>query len=395
MNNRQFYEAPSSKFAMELLSYLPPRPDYETWLKVISAIGNTFPKIEADYIIKSKWRDEKPNETNYKLRNTLKNVNFGTLVYFAKQYGYSFEKSHTNGNRATLKQNHSNYHRPQEKALKSHTNGNRATLKQNHSNYHRPQEKALKSHLELEKFEKPIYQHPENSFLPEFVKDVLQEYEKDGLTSAQAREITLNNADWLQDDRVFRVAINDKILNKNLHPETREKLPSFDFLTYGFKNMNLTINQIADMIGKGYAILPSQLIENQDGATHRKTANFKFSELVIIDIDNADENKNKLVENYLSVQELLEMPQTRKAIMIYTTPSHTKQWHRLRIVFPLPRLITDPEIYKSTIKEFIKIYKSDQQTSNITNAFYGNHNATIILLSTGEMIQYKKGKRLC
>jgi hypothetical protein len=104
--------------AIEMLSFIPSRPDYENWIKVISAIGNHFSEHEALSILRTRFIDETSNETQRKLRNRLKNISIGTLVYYAKQNGYkstlSAEKSYTvqsggttSSNRETQSRNYS------------------------------------------------------------------------------------------------------------------------------------------------------------------------------------------------------------------------------------------------------------------------------------------------
>jgi hypothetical protein len=80
--------------AMELISYLPSRPDYEMWISVISAVGNHFSVYDALDIILSHWKDEIPNETEYKLKHRLEGYQIGTLMYYAVRYGYNhYDKS--------------------------------------------------------------------------------------------------------------------------------------------------------------------------------------------------------------------------------------------------------------------------------------------------------------
>jgi hypothetical protein len=79
--------------AIEMLKYLPSRPDYDDWLKIISAVGNYFGESEALYILRTRFNDETADETARKLRNRLRNVNIGTLIHLAKKYGYTFKNS--------------------------------------------------------------------------------------------------------------------------------------------------------------------------------------------------------------------------------------------------------------------------------------------------------------
>lgn len=88
------------------LSFLPKRPDYDMWLRIISAIANHFSDATALEILLSHWKDEKKNETAYKIKHRLKDVGLGTLFFTAKQFGYkmpygishNFSKTAVEGN---------------------------------------------------------------------------------------------------------------------------------------------------------------------------------------------------------------------------------------------------------------------------------------------------------
>jgi hypothetical protein len=86
------------KKAKVLMTYLPQRPDYDMWIKVISSVGNYFSDTDALDIILSHWSDEKPNETEYKIKQKLRNYDIGTLIYYAKYYGYIPHKNEFTNN---------------------------------------------------------------------------------------------------------------------------------------------------------------------------------------------------------------------------------------------------------------------------------------------------------
>jgi hypothetical protein len=90
------YAEPTLEYARELLSYVPARPQYDEWLKIISAVSNTFDEGTALRLLTSKFGDEKPNETERKIKNRLSNISFATLVYYAKRYGYKPDLQHHN-----------------------------------------------------------------------------------------------------------------------------------------------------------------------------------------------------------------------------------------------------------------------------------------------------------
>ena len=79
---------PTPELCRELLQYIPQRPDYPTWIYCIAAAGNTFSEPVALSLLLERFTDLLPNEHAHKLRSRLNSVNFGTLVYLARQYGY-------------------------------------------------------------------------------------------------------------------------------------------------------------------------------------------------------------------------------------------------------------------------------------------------------------------
>jgi len=350
---------PTPDFAIYLLSFLPSRPEYDVWINVISAIGNTFDLNTSIQILLSRFIDEKPNEHEIKLKNRLKNISFGTLVYYAKQNGYVPEKStHTNGLYA---------------AKQVATIPNTTTKR-----------------IEFETPPKIIMK------CCEFIEDVISIYMSDGLTRQQAEKITLDGANFVKPERIYDIAVNRNILNKNLHPATKEPYLRFDSkskemvlsyteLTNGFKNYSFSLLNIAKCIGRGYAIVCSRMKSDTTGNIVRKNDNLLHSDLFAIDVDN------KEPENYMSIEKALTIPETRKALLVYTTPSFTEQIHRFRILFPFPRRIFDPEQYRLICEHFINIYGADKACKDPVRAFYGNDNATIYLIQTGEVMEFRNG----
>ena len=79
---------PTPELCRELLQYIPQRPDYPTWIYCIAAAGNTFSEPVALSLLLERFTDLLPNEHAHKLRSRLNSVNFGTLVYLARQNGY-------------------------------------------------------------------------------------------------------------------------------------------------------------------------------------------------------------------------------------------------------------------------------------------------------------------
>lgn len=116
----------------------------------------------------------------------------------------------------------------------------------------------------------------------------------------------------------------------------------------------------------------------------RKSENWICSELFAIDIDEGK-----------TIDEVLNMSETRKALLIYTSPSHTEQQNRFRIIFPLPRIIREKEYFEKIVTHYIGVYNADKVCKEPVRAFYGNNNATIFSILTGEIFNFIEGKKVC
>ena len=75
----------------ELLAHVPTRPDYDTWIRVIAAVGDVLPDSEAIEVLSNWSPEERPGEYAAKLRNRLRYVRFGTLRYLARRNGWKPE----------------------------------------------------------------------------------------------------------------------------------------------------------------------------------------------------------------------------------------------------------------------------------------------------------------
>lgn len=72
----------------EMLCCIPPRPDRETWLRIASAVFSELPLAEGCSLLMQWSPEEQPGEYAQIHKNGLKRVGIGTLVHYAKQYGY-------------------------------------------------------------------------------------------------------------------------------------------------------------------------------------------------------------------------------------------------------------------------------------------------------------------
>lgn len=342
----QLFKEPTPELAKDLIRYLPTRPDYQTWLYTISAIGNTFSENVAIDILLSHFQDEKTNETIYKVNKRLNGVTFGTFVYLAKQYGYKLKKTYTNRLYGDFLKQGISKHVP------------KITFNDETEMTYRFFDYGLEERAGIYEFESNI-------------------------TRVQAEMKIINQFPYAERERTYRIAINDKVLNKNLNPKTQQSHQNYTALTNEYKNFNFSLNEIVYSIGKGYAVCCCHLKEDKNGNTIRKSENWICSDLFAIDIDEGK-----------TIDEVLKMNETRKALLLYTSPSHTAQKNRFRILFPLPRIITNKEHFEKIVSHYINYYSADKQCKEPVRAFYGNNNADIYNIQTGEIIEFRNGVML-
>jgi P4 family phage/plasmid primase-like protien len=79
---------PTAEEIAKMLSHIPPRPDYETWLKIASAVWSELPMLEGAQILHEWSPEEKDGEYASKHKARLQQIGIGTLIHIAKENGY-------------------------------------------------------------------------------------------------------------------------------------------------------------------------------------------------------------------------------------------------------------------------------------------------------------------
>ncbi|WP_286758508.1 hypothetical protein [Ralstonia sp. RL] len=113
--------------------------------------------------------------------------------------------------------------------------------------------------------------------------------------------------------RKFKVAVNRRIINKI----DRDDKVQARILTQEFENLELTPTELADFINDGHPFCA-----HHEGG--RKEANFRCSDVLAVDIDGGMQFSDTLQDPYVQ----------QYASIVYTTPSHTADDNRFRIVCP-------------------------------------------------------------
>ena len=153
----------------------------------------------------------------------------------------------------------------------------------------------------------------------------------------------------------YRIAINRMALDAKL--ETGD--PRWKQFTGGFVNQELAVIEIANAIYTGHAYCPWQQSQ------WRASDNFDCAQHIAVDLDTGDERSSF---DYLLRLDLVQM----YAGLIHTTPSHTPDRPRARVLFFLDRPICDPEAYRQATIFWLSLFEgADPVCKDPSRFFYG------------------------
>lgn len=163
----------------------------------------------------------------------------------------------------------------------------------------------------------------------------------------------LNQKRPLRSDYLF--SYSDNFLNKEIAKKKGVKDPFTEF-----KKFSGDINSLISIIEKGWAISPSIFEKN-----YRNKENAISSDFWIGDIDKG-----------LRIEDFFEIDFFSKYSFIYTSPSHTPENHRFRIIIPLPSSIDSItyEQFSDYIDDLLD-QKLDKAPKHSAAIFYGNDKA--------------------
>ena len=157
------------------------------------------------------------------------------------------------------------------------------------------------------------------------------------------------------DNKKIRVSLRTDIKNKaNEYQNTK--------LANGWTDSEITIAEFIQHIEKGHPFA------HRFSGGRKDSSHFISADVLVADID----------KNY-TLNEACNNDFVRKyASFIYTTPNHTEQAHRFRIVFTLNRRIFDADSYfcaEDALSDYVPL---DPSTKSCAQCFYGNEGAHII-----------------
>lgn len=150
-----------------------------------------------------------------------------------------------------------------------------------------------------------------------------------------------------------KVSINSSIIDKN------EGQSSY---VDNFRNVDVTIAELADSVHQGFAF-SSQL------SGPRRRASFLCSGVLAIDFDGQrtldDVRTDPFVREHLS--------------FLYTTPRHTPEHHRFRLVFALPAPIEDPDRMNAALRSLSLRVAGSRASADAAHLFFGSKGSRLEL----------------
>jgi hypothetical protein len=128
------------------------------------------------------------------------------------------------------------------------------------------------------------------------------------------------------------------------------------FYREGFENVELTLDEMAEVINLGCTISYQYL----DGI--RKTENFIGTEFLAVDVDDGmtlqEASENPIFKKYCSIQ--------------HVTPNHNPDHHRFRLIFTLPRKITKIAELRAAAISLTKRFGGDLKATDPARIFHGH-----------------------
>lgn len=151
----------------------------------------------------------------------------------------------------------------------------------------------------------------------------------------------------------FVVSINPQLVDK---PDSKKSKAHFATV---WEPRSLSAADLIKHIQEGHAF------SAQFKSGYRKSANFQATNMLAADADGT-----------LTLEEALQNPFIQKnADFLYTTPSHTEERHRFRVVFRSERIIIDPKEWANALLGLARRLGTDPTINDGARLFYGNRNA--------------------
>ena len=155
----------------------------------------------------------------------------------------------------------------------------------------------------------------------------------------------------------MKIAINKNIIDKSDKPTLKNNNGTF-------KNVDITAAELADSIKSGYAFCA------QHKGGWRQQSNFTGAGFLAVDIDHGLTVQNALDDEFVK----------QYASILYTTPSHTEEFQRFRIVFELDVAITDAMKMRDALTGLIMRLGGDTSCKDACHMFYGSTTSNPVVI---------------
>lgn len=138
----------------------------------------------------------------------------------------------------------------------------------------------------------------------------------------------------------------------------------------GWHNEVVDTRDLIQIIKHGYAFSPGVLKEGFNKIKHSKD-DVELAYIAAVDVDNGD-LESAAQDDFLRAN----------ALLLYTTPSHTEQLNRYRILFLAESPITNSQDYEK-LAEYLQLKTgADKSCKDICRLFYGNRKAEFVLFNS-------------
>ncbi|MBU7587175.1 MAG: PriCT-2 domain-containing protein [Nostoc sp. TH1S01] len=165
----------------------------------------------------------------------------------------------------------------------------------------------------------------------------------------------------------------------------------FKKLAANFRDTEGTLEDVRQHIKAGHAICAGLL-----GNKWRSKANVIGSQWIPLDIDNSDVardaegkpikddfgNSIKVYTPQLTIEQALAHPFIQKhCALMYTTASHKPDWHKFRLIFPLPQYVEGADTVEACTRFLMQQLPHDPACKDASRVFYGNTEAEFLIVN--------------
>lgn len=207
----------------------------------------------------------------------------------------------------------------------------------------------------------------------------------------ESRRTALSGKKSIYDSAFLPPVIPSNKIKFAFNATGRNKDWDFKKLAANFQDTEGTLADVQHHIKAGHAICAGLL-----GGKWRSKANVIGSQWLLLDIDNSDvardedgkpikdENGNsiKVYDPQLTIEEALAHSFIQKhCALMYTTASHKSDWHKFRLIFPLPQYVEGADTVEACTRFLMQQLPHDPACKDASRVFYGSTEAEFPLVN--------------